>query len=191
MNNKISILLFSFLLITISIKAQSVSKFVNTGNDSFHLADKNNSFSIQMDTADDEGVRIAANNLVSDFGKVLNASAEINQGTTKNTKIIIGTLGKSKMIDKLVKSGKISEADLKGKWEKYIIKTVKNPVHGVNEALVVVGSDRRGTIYGIYELSEQMGVSPWYYWADVPVHSLEKVDIQRGISHGRRACCSI
>lgn len=180
MSYKITIPLFTFLLTIASIKAQSVSKFVNTGNNSFQLANKDNSFSIQMDNADSEGVRIAASNLVIDFEKVLNATAEINSETKSNTKIIIGTHGKSKIIDQLIQSGKISEADLKNKWEKYIIKTVKNPVQGVKEALVIAGSDKRGTIYGIYELSEQMGVSPWYYWADVPVRKLKKMNIKRG-----------
>lgn len=180
MNNKFSILIFFLLLISLSTKGQSASKFVNAGNNSFHLADRNNSFAIQMDDSDYEGVRIAANNLVTDFGKVLNAIAKINSETKTNTKIIIGTLGKSRMIEKLIKSGKISENELKNKWEKFSIQTVKIPVQGIKEALVIAGSDKRGTIYGIYELSEQMGVSPWYYWADVSVQQLEKIDIKRG-----------
>ena len=58
---------------------------------------------------------------------------------------------------------------LQGKNEQYLITCVKQPFEDVEEALVIVGSDRRGTIYGTYELSEQIGVSPWYWWADVPV----------------------
>jgi hypothetical protein len=56
-----------------------------------------------------------------------------------------------------------------GAWESYVLQNVKNPLPGVDAALVIAGSDRRGTIYGIYQLSEMIGVSPWYWWADVPV----------------------
>lgn len=82
--------------------------------------------------------------------------------------VIIGTLGKSRMIDSLVASGKLDVTDLKGKWESFIITTINKPAHGIDQALIIMGSDKRGTIYGIYELSEQLGVSPWYWWADVP-----------------------
>ena len=82
--------------------------------------------------------------------------------------VIVGTLGKSTLIDGLVSAGKLNVGDLKGKWESFVIATVANPVAGVEQALVIAGSDKRGTIYGIYELSEQLGVSPWYWWADVP-----------------------
>lgn len=82
--------------------------------------------------------------------------------------VIIGTIGKSAAIDALVGSGKLDASDLRGKWESFVITTVAQPLPGVKRALVVAGSDKRGTIYGIYELSEQLGVSPWYWWADVP-----------------------
>jgi len=82
--------------------------------------------------------------------------------------VIIGTLGRSAAIDALVAAGKLDASDLRGKWESFVITTVAAPLPGVERALVIAGSDRRGTTYGIYELSEQLGVSPWYWWADVP-----------------------
>jgi hypothetical protein len=84
--------------------------------------------------------------------------------------ILVGTLGKSASIDRLVHDGKIESAAISGKWESFLIETVANPLPGISEALVIAGSDKRGTIYGVYDLSEQIGVSPWYWWADVPVH---------------------
>jgi hypothetical protein len=81
--------------------------------------------------------------------------------------IIAGTLGSS-VIDKLILSGKLV-TDIAGKWETFQIQVVKNPFAGVDEALVIAGSDKRGTIYGVYEVSARIGVSPWYWWADVPV----------------------
>ena len=102
---------------------------------------------------ENDGVKIAIQNLREDMRRVLGQSpAESKEAPT----ILIGTLGKNKEIDKL------KLADLKGKREKYIITTV-------GQQLVIAGSDRRGTIYGIYELSRQLGVSPWYWWADAPI----------------------
>ena len=62
--------------------------------------------------------------------------------------------------------------------EKYIIRTIDKPLEGIDRALVIAGSDKRGTIYGIYELSEQIGVSPWYWWADVPVVKQKNVYVR-------------
>jgi hypothetical protein len=111
-----------------------------------------------------EGVKIAIRNLQADMERVLgSAPAEAANAPT----ILIGTLGKNKDIDRL------KLADLKGKREKYIITTIGNQ-------LVIAGSDRRGTIYGIYELSRQLGVSPWYWWADVPIAKHDEAYIIKG-----------
>lgn len=82
--------------------------------------------------------------------------------------LIAGTIGHSSVIDALVSSGWLNVSAVKGNWESFTSQLVKNPVQGCPEALVVAGSDPRGTIYGIYDVSEQIGVSPWYFWADVP-----------------------
>ena len=83
--------------------------------------------------------------------------------------IIAGTIGHSKIIDDLIGAGKLNVAAVDGKWESFIAQLVDNPVSGSAKALVIAGSDPRGTIFGIYDVSEQIGVSPWYWWADVPV----------------------
>ena len=95
--------------------------------------------------------------------------------------IIVGTLGKSPIIDKLIKSGKIKTGQLEGKWEKFLIIPVKNPIENVKHGLVIVGSDKRGTIYGMLELSKQMGVSPWYWWADVPIKRRKNVYVKNAV----------
>jgi len=77
-------------------------------------------------------------------------------------------VGKSKIIDDLVKAGKIDVSEIKGKWEAFVSTLVQSPVEGCAKALVIAGSDPRGSIYGIYDVSEQIGVSPWYFFADVP-----------------------
>lgn len=90
--------------------------------------------------------------------------------------IIVGTIDDSPMIKKLMDSGKLEEAkSLKGVWEGYVIKQVKNPVDGVGNALVIAGSDARGTIYGIYTVSEAIGVSPFYWYSDVPVQVKDEI----------------
>ncbi|MGM9647033.1 MAG: glycosyl hydrolase 115 family protein [Eubacteriales bacterium] len=91
--------------------------------------------------------------------------------------ILIGTLGHSALIDSLEEQGIIGVDDIKGQWEAYSISVVENPVSGVEKAVVIVGSDKRGTIYGTYELSEQIGVSPWYYWADVEVEHRDVISL--------------
>jgi hypothetical protein len=81
--------------------------------------------------------------------------------------IWVGTLGRNPAIDRLVASGKLDAKRLKGAWESFVIATVDRPAPGIARALVIAGSDRRGTAYGIYELSRAIGVSPWHWWADV------------------------
>jgi len=83
--------------------------------------------------------------------------------------VIAGTIGKSPMIQDMIDEDRIDISDIYGKWECFIIQVVDNPLPGIDRALVIAGSNKRGTIYGIYEVSAQIGVSPWYWWADVPV----------------------
>ncbi|GAB1317752.1 Gylcosyl hydrolase 115 C-terminal domain-containing protein [Madurella fahalii] len=82
--------------------------------------------------------------------------------------IIAGTIGHSTVIDDLISSEAIDVSEVEGKWESFTSQVVENPVPGCSKALVIAGSDPRGTIYGIYDISEQIGVSPWYFWADTP-----------------------
>lgn len=125
-----------------------------------------------MVTGHDEyaGVRRAMNSLEADIIRVTGAkpAPSLDQKSPKEL-ILIGTLGKNPLIDKLVSDGRIDLSALTGKWETYITQVVDKPMPGVDRALVIAGSDKRGTIYGLYDLSAQIGVSPWHWWADVPV----------------------
>ena len=121
------------------------------------------------DAADWPGVVRAIVDLQADIERVTSRKpAASSKSPSATDLVIIGTLGKSAAIDALVAAGKLDASDLRGKWESFVITTVAAPLPGVEHALVIAGSDKRGTIYGIYELSEQLGVSPWYWWADVP-----------------------
>jgi len=112
-------------------------------------------------------VQRAAASLQADFERVTG----VRPATSDEPTILIGTVGVNKQIDQWVKQGVLR--DLKGKTEKYILKTIGNQ-------LVIAGSDKRGTVFGIYELSQQIGVSPWYWWADVPVVKHTDLYIKKG-----------
>ena len=135
------------------------------------LINGNDKVEIYMDANDCRGVSYAANALVKDIRNVSGAQATIT--SNRKATILVGTIGHSAAIDQLVKLKRINGNLLKGKREKFIITVVDNQ-------LVIAGSDRRGTIYGIYELSQQMGVSPWYDWADVPVEHHDSIFVNRG-----------
>lgn len=93
----------------------------------------------------------------------------------KGTVVMAGTIEGNQLIAKLAKSGNIDVKEITGEPERYVIARVKNPVKGIDEALVVAGSDRRGAAYGLMEISRRMGVSPWWWWADVPVERHDNV----------------
>ncbi len=123
------------------------------------------------------GVIRAFNDLGNDIEKVTALRPEIFADTSPSSRelIIAGTIGRSTIIDQLIREGRIDVGDVNGKWESFLIEVVKNPCKGVKKALVIAGSDKRGTIYGIYEVSRQIGVSPWYWWADVPVKHSDRL----------------
>ena len=136
------------------------------------LINGNDKVEIYMDANDCRDVSYAANALVRDISKVSGSQATIT--SNRKATILVGTIGHSAAIDQLIKQKRINGNLLKGKREKFIITVVDNQ-------LVIAGSDRRGTIYGIYELSQQMGVSPWYDWADVPVEHHDSIFANKGI----------
>lgn len=124
---------------------------------------------LRFDSNDYKGVIRAVGDLKSDIDSVTGISPKmLTLEAASEYEIIIGTIGKSKLIDQLIASKKLDVKDVKGKWECFVLTTLSNPKPGVKGALVIAGNDKRGTIYGIYELSRQLGVSPWHWWADVP-----------------------
>lgn len=127
----------------------------------FRLAVGGAAASILVSGEDWQGVVRAAGDLGQDIGRVTGTAAQVVKADTpRQGSIIVGTIGKSPLIDGLVKAGKLDVDGVRGQWESFVIETVDG-------SLVVAGSDKRGTIYGIYDISEKIGVSPWYWWADV------------------------
>lgn len=153
--------------------------FNELSSDRFTLIENGNPISLLLDETDDIGVQIAAKALQKDFKMVSGKEAKILNEPSEKSVVIIGTL-ESKYIKQIIKNKKLDKKELEGKYEKYIMTTIANPIEGVDEALVIAGSDKRGTIYGIYELSEQIGVSPWYDWADVPVYEQKNISLAKG-----------
>jgi hypothetical protein len=123
-----------------------------------------------VDSADFPGVIRAAHDLQADIERVSGAKAAfVADGKGLSGEIVlIGTIGKSALIDRLIRTHKIDVSPVQGKWEATLTQVVEHPLPGVSRALVIAGSDKRGTIFGIYDFCEQIGVSPWYWWADVP-----------------------
>ena len=140
----------------------------------FHLTGAE--IGIEYDTADGKTVRRVAELFAEDIRRVTEKCVPVSGERTQGEKaVILGTLEGNTFIKELVKSGRLDVSAIKGGWEQFVIKQVKNPVEGMDEALVIAGTDRRGVAYGAFTLSERMGVSPFYWWADVPVKKQAEV----------------
>ncbi len=146
------------------------------------MADSSGGTTIYLNPKDWPGVTRAAKDLANDIHDVTGKTPQVmsNAQVTQRSAIIIGTVGKSQLIDQLVAAGKIDVSSIKGKWESCFTQVVSNPLPGVDSALVIAGSDKRGSIYGIYDLSEESGQSPWYYWADVPAKKHDALYVKAG-----------
>ena len=187
LNNKKKNFFLSMALLS-SLSLSAADKFV-----SFHQGDlllnANNQIDIYLDHNDCRGVSYAVQALIKDIQNVSGSPASIladsfisgkestsisGKGNAPKANILVGTLGHSAAIDRLVKQRRLDAKLLQGKHEKFIITLIDGQ-------LVIAGSDRRGTIYGIYELSLQMGVSPWYDWADVPIEHHDSIFVNKGI----------
>ena len=137
-----------------------------TSNSSdFHLVTNQFKANILIDDKDDKTVILCAGLFADDVERVTGYKPELTGDKKMAGKycVIIGSIESSSIIKKLISSGKIDVSGVKGKWESCLTQVVDNPLPGVEKALVIAGSDRRGTAYGIFELSKQIGVSPWYW----------------------------
>ncbi|MDN5553589.1 glycosyl hydrolase 115 family protein [Prevotella sp.] len=166
MLRNITLIIISLLAIPI----MAASRFVSFTSGDIML-NHNDSVSLYVGNDEMKGVGIALHNLAGDIKKVCGAKTVFTDAVKAN--IVVGTIGHSAIIDKFVKEGKIDGRQLRGKREKYIITLV-------GKQLVIAGSDRRGAIYGIYEVSSQIGVSPWYFWADVPIEHHDNIYVNKG-----------
>ena len=139
--------------------------------DKFQLAGKDSGATLYYDDGDFEVVKRAAGFLSQDIGLVTGREAIVRTlpADGEKTIVVIGTLGRNRLIDDLVAKGRLNVDKIRSGWEQYAVEVVDRPTPGIRRALVIAGCDRRGTAYGVFSVSEAIGVDPWYWWADVPV----------------------
>ncbi|MFC1792516.1 glycosyl hydrolase family 8 [Planctomycetota bacterium] len=181
---KILVIINIVFLCPCVVLAVSQTRYVDFTNSqgSFCLAQKDQLATLYVDSQDYIGVVRAVKDLQADIKCVTDRNPIVTHeqnGLGTNT-VIVGTIGKSSIIDGLIRDGKIDVTEITGKWESFLIEVVPEPLPGVASGLVIAGSDKRGTIYGVYDLSGQIGVSPWYWWADVPVKQNESLFVKAG-----------
>lgn len=180
----LGVLLVSFICFPGNAIGQTKDSYISTKkiNGLFTLSALGNSAPILISANDFAGIKRVAKLLQTDIANVTNNQPEIFIDSIPSSKeiVLIGTLGKNSLIDKLVQEKKLDVNGIAGKWETFLIQTVENPFPNFERALVIVGSDKRGTIYGMFDLSEKIGVSPWYWWADVPVKKKSNIYIFPG-----------
>lgn len=172
------LLVFAFSANVFAIDHPGITK-PDCHSEGFVLIENGQPAPIIVSFSDNKAVMHAVKDLQNDFMMVSGVKPQLCESVVSDRAIIVGSL-ESELIQSLVSKGVLDVTTLQGCNEKYLMTFVSNPMDGVCEALVIAGSDRRGTVYGIYELSEQIGVSPWYDWADVPVARHKDMTIARG-----------
>ena len=179
------VIVLSLASVPTSLLALGQKRYVETTSlpGGFPIVRAGNAAAIYVDADDYPGVKRASTDLKSDIARVTGVSAVISNSIAElhTYAIIIGTIGHSRQVDSLVRSGKINIAAIASKWESFQIQVVPNPLPGIKSALVIAGGDKRGTIYGIYDVSEQIGVAPWFWWADVPVRYSRELLVKPGV----------
>ena len=170
------------VVLSCPIMAQvSMSEKPMRGASAFPLVEKNRQATLLVSDEDAIVVRKTAEMFISDVRAVTGRTLQLGRSPYA---VIAGTVGTSPLIDEMVRKGKIDVNALAGGWEQYLIQTVRKPLPGVSQALVIAGSDRRGTAYGLLHISELIGQNPWYWWADVPArhHSQIYLNAPRTVS---------
>ena len=150
----------------------------------FELVATDSGAAVCYDAGDAAVVETAAGLFAADVARVTGREIPVVAGQELPAKtrcaVIVGTIGQSRWIDELIAAKKIDVSAIEGGWERYAIRLVERPGHGVRKALVIAGSDRRGTAYGLLSVSRAIGVSPWYWWADAPVRHRDRLTLRVG-----------
>lgn len=166
------------------LHAQSIGSYVSTKRvpGAVTLSAEGRSAPLIIHRDDAAGVRRVAALLQSDIGSVTGRRHQVYTDTVPAADeiVLIGTLGHAPLIDALAAKNMIDAHEIRGRWESFLIQTVDHPFPHVRRALVIAGSDKRGTIYGMLDLSRKIGVSPWTWWADVPVKKQKALFVRPG-----------
>lgn len=176
------VFLASFLAQKTLACADPASVCHNRTDASFPLIENSRPIQIIVEKTNDVAVQRAAKSFADDLKRVSGRTSSLKQDKKHLGKsaVIIGVAGQSPLIDELVNQGKLDLSELINQWEAFKITVVNNPWPKVDQVLVIAGSDRRGAIFGAYDISEKMGVSPWYWFADVPVQQKKNIYISAG-----------
>ncbi|MBM2619807.1 glycosyl hydrolase 115 family protein [Actinoplanes sp. LDG1-06] len=165
-------------------KGQRAETYVATqpGEGRFPLVAAGKAAPIVVSTDDYAGVIRVVDDLQSDIKKVTGVEPAIGHDTIPAGRdpVIVGTIGRSPLIDGIIARGKLDVTAVRGKWETTVEQVVTDPLPGVRRAFVIAGSDQRGSIYGAYDLSRTIGVSPWHFWDDVPAAHHDELYVRPG-----------
>ena len=176
---KVSLLLLSLFCFIVSSYSQLVLADRQQGQDIFPIVASASNAVVCYDKSDAEVVKKSAKLFVEDVERVTGKRLKAKEKISSDRNIVlVGTIGKNRYIDQLVARNKLDISQIKHGWEQYVITIVNNPFAGVEKALVIAGCDRRGTSYGLFSISETIGVSPWYWWADAPVIKKKNLCLQ-------------
>lgn len=167
------ILLAGIFCCSLTMAQAQVTLSEKAGSNTFPLVSSSANAVVCFDGSDATVVRKTVSLFVDDVRRVTGQELKTDDSNpgklSSRYAVIVGTIGKSRLIDRLASSRKIDTTAIAGGWERYSVDLVSNPIPGVKKALVIAGSDRRGTAYGLLSVSKAIGVSPWYWWADAPV----------------------
>lgn len=173
------------LLVTQTYAQQDLPEISVVGNhhaESFPLVHDGIAVPILYDPEDASVVKIATAAFQKDVKRVTGVSPELksNQNAVGDYVVMVGTLGQSSLITEMADAGKVDASSIEGQWETFSITLIDEPLPHVKKGLLIMGSDPRGTAYGVFELSKLIGVSPWYWWADVPIQTQENLYVLSG-----------
>jgi hypothetical protein len=180
----VRLLLLLLLAFTYAIAASDLPPLLtdSPGSQDIRLIDGQSVTDVYADPHDATVVNIAARLLSDDVERVTGHKPAVKNdpATLGKTAVLIGTIGHCPLIDRLIEANRLDVSHVRGQWEAYTLATLDSPLPGIDRALVIAGNDRRGTAYGVAELSEQIGVSPWYWWADVTPRHRASLAIKAG-----------
>ncbi len=148
----------------------------------FPLVSSGVAATLVVSAGDHPGVRRVVDDLRDDIKRVtgVEPAISVDEIPARGEVVLVGTIGRSPLIDGLIESGRLDVTGIAGGWETSLEQVVPEPTPGLRRAFVIAGSDQRGTIYGAYEVSEQIGVSPWHWWDDVPPRHRAELHVRPG-----------
>ncbi|KAF8193215.1 glycoside hydrolase family 115 protein [Mycena galopus ATCC 62051] len=180
----------SFLVSSVKALGQDTCVVFQASASTFSIASNGKAAPLILSSDEWPGVQRAAQDFAADIQRVTGTAPAIanvssSAPSRSSLPIIIGTLGKSSLIDQIVNSTKLDVSSIENNWEAFMTRVVSNPLPGIDKAYLMIGADKRGTIFSMYDHSEQFGVSPWYWWADVPTTRHSAIFVApTGCSHG-------